>query len=101
MASFAEMLAADRRLVLLRTLTETNREANEMVLKQGLDHFGHRVASDMVRADMAWLAEQGLIRIEKLHAASGELWLAHLLRTGEDVAEGRARNPGVARREAE
>lgn len=101
MASLASLLAADRRLVILRTLTETGLAANEMVLKQALDHFGHHVSSDLVRADIAWLAEQDLLRIEKLNAASGELWLVHLNRAGQDVADGRATRPGIARREAD
>jgi hypothetical protein len=101
MASLAALLAADRRLVILRTLTETRLTANEMVLKQALDHFGHHASSDLVRGDLAWLAEADLVRIEKLPASGGELWLVHLQRAGQDVAEGRASRPGVAQREAE
>jgi hypothetical protein len=99
--SLASLLTADRRLVFLRTLTETGMQANEMVLRQALDHFGHHVSSDLLRGDIAWLAEQDLVRIERLQVASGELWLVHLLRSGQDVAEGRSTRPGVARREAE
>lgn len=101
MASLSSLLTADRRLVLLRTLTETGLQANEMVLRQALDHFGHHASADMVRGDIQWLAEQELVRVEKLNASAGELWLVHLTRAGQDVAEGRAVRPGVARREAD
>lgn len=101
MASLSLLLTADRRLVILRSLTETGLEANEMVLRQALDHFGHHASADMVRGDLQWLAEQELVRIEKLSASAGELWLVKLTRSGQDVAEGRSVRPGVARREAE
>lgn len=101
MASFSATLAADRRLVILRALTETGLRANEMVLKQALDVFGHHVSSDMVRGDIAWLAEQDLVRVEVLNAASGPLQLVHLTRAGHDVADGRSVRPGVAQREAD
>jgi hypothetical protein len=104
--SLAGVLAEDRRLVVLRSLAEdAGYSANEMVLQRLLDHVGHRVARDMVRADLAFLAEHGLIRLETLampprdpraFGATGELWVAHLLPAGEDVAKGRM-HPGVAR----
>ncbi len=97
--SFASLLAEDRRLVILRCLTEVpGYEANESVLRTGLAHFGHRVGSDIVRADLAFLADHDLLRVEKLAGGAGELWLATLTAAGRDVAEGDRVHPGVKRR---
>ncbi len=98
--SFSALLAEDRRLVILRCLTEVpGYEANESVLRTGLAHFGHRVAGDLVRADLQWLSDHGLLRIETLAANAGDLWLATLTVAGNDVARGDAVHPGVKRRE--
>lgn len=97
--SFAALLAEDRRLVILRCLTEVpGYEANESVLRTGLAHFGHRVGADIVRAELAFLSDHDLVRLEKLPSASGELWLATLTTAGRDVAEGDRVHPGVKRR---
>lgn len=99
--NFADVLAEDRRLLILRLLSEVpGCQANETVLKQGLWSFGHQVSRDQVRGDIAWLAEQNLVRTELLHPQSGDLVLVHLLTAGEEVANGR-HHPGVARRGAE
>lgn len=98
MKTLAETLREDRRLVVLRTLAEVQGfHLNEIVLRTALDGFGHRVALDVLRADLAWLEEHSLVRLEKLApVTSGELWLVHLRREGQDVAEGRV-HPGVAK----
>lgn len=95
--SLAQVMAEDRRLVILRVLSEARFAANESVLRKSLGAFGHQVGSDVVRADLAFLQEHQLVRVEVLHVSSGDLWLAHLTEAGNDVAEGRA-HPGVARR---
>lgn len=98
----AERLAEDRRLVILRCLTEVGGlTANEAVLRTGLDTVGHVVARDQVRQDMQFLADAGLIDLETLAMPSGPLWLGRLTAAGQDVAEGRRHVPGVARRRAE
>lgn len=97
--SLHEVLTKDRRLVILRTLTEvTAFSLNEGVLRQALQAIGHPEASkDLVRADLEFLARHSLLRVEKLPMPSGELWVAHLLDDGQEVANGRA-HEGVARR---
>jgi hypothetical protein len=95
--SLGNILAEDRRLVILRVLSEGGYVANESVLRKSLAAFGHQVGSDIVRADLTFLAEHDLVRIETLHPPSGELWLIHLKSAGEEVAQGR-QHPGVARR---
>jgi len=89
--SMMELLEADRRLVILRSLTDVGGEANESILNDCLDAFGHRVGRDQVRGQMAWLQEQGLVNIETV----GTYMVASLTGRGQDVAEGRASHPGV------
>ena len=97
--SLQNVLAEDRRLVVLRLLSEGGFRANESVLRKGLDAFGHRIAHELMRADLAFLQEHGLLRIETLHPPSGtELWLAQLTDAGDEVARGVSVHPGVARR---
>ena len=98
--SFAEELAADRRLVMLRALFDAPGNAiNEGVGKTIMGNFGHKVGGDIVRADLQFLADHGLVRLEKLARDNGsDFWVAHLTLPGEDVAAGRRVHPGVARR---
>jgi hypothetical protein len=96
--SFNELLAENRRLVILRALNEAAFAANETVLKQVTERFGHTPTRELIRADLTFLDEHGLIRLEKIDAQSGQLWIAHLRTAGQEVAEGRV-HPGVARRE--
>ena len=71
MKSFAETLAEDRRLVVLRSLSEANgNHLNDSVLKKALAFIGHKVGTDMVRADAVWLEEHGLVRIERITATA-------------------------------
>ena len=97
--SLAEVLMRDRRLVILRTLSEVQQfSSNEGILRQALQQIGHPEASkDLVRADLEFLERHSLVRVEKLPMPSGELWVAHLLDDGLEVANGRA-HEGVARR---
>ncbi len=97
MKTFAEKLAEDRRLMVLRSLCEaTGYNLNEGVLKKALHHLACIVGADQVRADAVWLEEHGLVEVEKLVGPSGELWIVRLTSAGQDVAEGR-QHPGVAR----
>lgn len=97
--SLTQVLTEDRRLVILRTLSEVpNYTLNEGILRQALRQIGHpEETKDLVRGDIQFLADNGLLRIERLAMPSGELWVAHLLNDGQEVAEGRA-YPGIARR---
>jgi hypothetical protein len=99
-ADFAEKMAEDRRLIMLRALREmSGMTLNETMLKIAVKNFGHPVGRDLVRGDMAWLEEQRLVRLEKMAVQDGEFWVAHMTEDGEDVALGRTW-PGVARRPA-
>lgn len=87
-----EMLQKDRRLVVLRILSESaGYTANDSIIDTSLDLYGHKVSRDVVKAELAWLEEQGLIALEEL---SGTL-VATITQRGLDVANGQATNPGV------
>lgn len=93
--NFAEHVAEDRRLVILRILDGApGYSANDSVLQSALDQFAHVVSRDVVLADIAWLEEAGLITAETVGARTR---VAKLTPRGHDVATGRARHPGVKR----
>lgn len=94
--NYAEFRAESRRLALLRVLAESpGYSANESVLQTALDGLGFRESRDTVRADMNWLAEQGLARVEDVG-----VMVSTLTARGEDVASGRGTHPGVQRPKA-
>lgn len=91
---FAQHLAEDRRLVILRVLLESaGFTANEYILQSMVERFGHVVSGDRIRSDLAWLVEQSLITVEDV----GPVQIARLVARGEDVARGRSTVPGVKR----
>lgn len=89
-----QILTADQRLVILRTLTEAGFDANESILSSGLEMYGHRISRDLVRNHLNWLEEQGLVRIERL---TNGYMVATITARGADVAEGRVVIDGVKR----
>lgn len=93
--NFAELLAADQRLVILRMLAEQiSYKANSSVLTMRMDQLGHAISRDVVRTHLAWLAEQALVNIDEPVAG---VVVATLTERGMDVAKGRAMVPGVKR----
>lgn len=93
--SYVELLAADRRLSVLLLLDASPAgTGNEALLHAALPDFGHSPSADQVRADIAWLAEQGLLTARE----TAGLMVAALTPRGQDVATGRAVVPGVKRR---
>lgn len=97
--SFAELIASDIRLVILRCLNEDpGYGSNESVLQDMLESMGHNVSRDRVRTEFAWLAEQGLVTVEpKTVAGLVVTRVVRLTGRGSDVATGRATAPGVKR----
>lgn len=92
--SFADLMTADRRLVILRILERApGYTANSSILHSQLDHTGHRCSRDQVKGDVAWLEEQGLVKAEDV----GFAVVATVTDRGCDVALGRAIVPGVKR----
>ncbi len=85
--SFKDFLQEDLRLVLLRLLKEAPGAANESVLHHGAQSLGHaRARRGDIRAELAWLAERGLVREEWVEET---VLVARLTERGLDVAEGR------------
>lgn len=94
--SFADVVTADRRLVILRLLDQApSFRANDSILFSALPSVGHSCTRDQVRTDLHWLLEQGLVTIEEM--ASGNMIVATLTERGGDVQAGRAAVPGVKR----
>jgi hypothetical protein len=92
---FATFQEADRRLVILKGLEAAAQyRANLLLLRRYCDAVGHVVSSDRIAADMAWLAEQGLVDLD---TTSGPIAVATLTARGLDVASGRVEVPGVQR----
>lgn len=90
---FAQHLAADRRLVILKVLTDSaGYTTNQYMLHDMVGRLGHRVSLDTLLADLAWLSETAqLITTETV----GGVGIATLTQRGLDVAEGLATVPGV------
>lgn len=92
MSSFARLVEEDRRLMILRLLAEDpGYQLNVYVLRPALQAVGHTVSHDRVEADLAWLAEQGLVTVGK----SSDVTVGRLTARGADVAKGLATVPGV------
>jgi Fe2+ or Zn2+ uptake regulation protein len=92
--AMAELLQQDRRLVVLRVLNESvGYTANESILDQALEAYGHLISRDTVKADMFWLEEQALVSLKDMN---GTL-VATIKQRGIDVAKGQASHPGVKR----
>ncbi|MGY3959980.1 VpaChn25_0724 family phage protein [Aeromonas popoffii] len=96
--SIQAILDSQQRLVILRSLLDIGGAANESILNDCLDQLGTgRVTRDRVKTLLAWLEEQGLVRIERLATVQ----VAHLTGRGQEVAEGRAVVPGIKKPRAE
>ena len=94
MTEFAQLVREDRRLVLLKLLQQSEGyQANQYLLHMAMPGQGHTCSIDQVRADLAWLAEQGLITKSEV----GGLMVAKLTNRGDDIASARASVPGVKR----
>lgn len=91
---FDQFQTEDRRLVILKGLEAAAQyRANVLLLGRYCDAVGHVVSADRIDADVAWLAEQGLVERE----TTGPIAVAKLTQRGLDVANGRAVVPGVQR----
>ncbi len=92
--SYADIVIADIRLVILRTLAEDpGYSMNESILQEVLAAFGHTVTRDRVRTELRWLEEQGLISVKDVVG----IMVSKLTSRGSEVASGAARVDGVKR----
>lgn len=93
--SYQQLEAQHIRLAILQVLhQDTDYAHNEHILGSALDQLGHHLSQDRLRAECHWLAELGLIEIDRVAAS---VWVMRLARSGYDIATGRATRPGVAR----
>lgn len=96
MGDYSEHLTAHRRLAILQLLSDANAYTlHEFDLKKALASHGQAVSTDLLRADLQWLHEQGLV----LAKQPDGIWLATLTARGGDVQQGLSTVPGVARPE--
>ena len=92
--SFSDLVTEDIRLVILRTLAETNGySCNESIIHSILAKFGHKCSRDQVKTQLAWLREQGLVTLDEVV----DIYVATITDRGIDVASGCATVPGVKR----
>ena len=95
--TFPDRLREDRRLVLLRLLSEQpGYRANSSNLHAGLYSLGIAASRDDVTTDLHWLKDQSLVRLESLPEVP-DLVIATITTRGEDVVNGIAIVPGVRR----
>jgi hypothetical protein len=81
------------RRAVLELLADIGGRHNDAQLKTLLNGFGHTVAGRELRADLAYLAEEGLIRTEQL----GGYVVAEIEEDGRDAAVGDLAVEGVHR----
>lgn len=94
MSNFSDFLREDMRLVILRLLSELPAyRSNSSILVSGLERIGHSVSRDVVKTELCWLSEQGLVQLETLESVV----VAVLTERGADVAAGRSKVSGIKR----
>lgn len=92
--SYTDIVIADIRLTVLQALAQDADYAqNENIIDAILASFGHNISRDQLRTQLAWLEEQGLLKLSDV----GSMKVARLTQRGEDVAYGHAHQPGVRR----
>lgn len=97
MKTFVERLREDRRLVLLRLLSEQpGYRANSSNLHAGLHALAVPASRDDVTTDLHWLCDQSLVLLESVPEVP-DLVIASITSRGDDVAKGRVIVPGVRR----
>lgn len=97
MKTFTERLREDRRLVMLRLLSEQpGYRMNSSNLHAGLHHLAVACSRDDVATDLAWLRDQSLVLLDTVPEVPG-LSLVTITARGNDVATGNAAVPGISR----
>lgn len=86
-----DIFSKDQRLVILRSLIDAGNDANESILQDCLDAYGHRISRDHVRSHLLWLQEHGLIELRDVSGC----YVAFITARGWDVAQGRTEVYGV------
>ena len=89
-----DVLTQARRLAILQILQkDPDYSINDQLLQTLLMQYGHGVSLAVVRADLAWLEQLGLLSTNELPGCT----VAILRNDGVDVALGMSVVPGIAR----
>jgi len=92
--SYQDHFAKHVRIAILRVLDSApGCRANSSILHSAVDELGLTASRDQVKGEIAWLGEQGLIKV----VDHDGLLVASLTERGADVAAGRAVVPGIQR----
>lgn len=92
--SLATLISSNIRLILLRAMEEApGYNLNESILHTIVGKFGHSVSRDVIKTELSWLKEQGLVSLENVIG----YYVVTLTQRGADVAAGRSSVPGVER----
>lgn len=91
---YRQLITENQRLAVLKFLKDdSDYTLNTSILQDGLTAIGLDISRDKLETEVNWLAEQGLVEIEHYRTVT----VVKLTGRGLDVAEGRARVPGVKR----
>lgn len=90
---FQDIQNEHARISILLTLNELNYKSNDSMIQQCCERYHNVMSLDQVRTNLGWLAEQGLVTIEKVDHITN----ATLTSRGQDVAEGRSFVDGIKR----
>ncbi|MDR1946610.1 MAG: hypothetical protein LBQ51_05530 [Desulfovibrio sp.] len=94
MSGYADFVAQDRRLVILRLLRGIeSRRANQYVLRTACKSCGYDELASTIVNDLAFLRREGLVLTEDLPP---DILLATLTDLGDQAARGVVRIRGVA-----
>lgn len=90
---YIELLAEDRRLVILRLLQETSGyKANESILDTAVNAIGHNCTREDIRADLRFLEKADCVSISYY---ADTVMIAQLLKRGQYVVEGKLNIEGI------
>jgi hypothetical protein len=90
--SYETHLLQHSRLAVLRHLAAAPaHSANDRLLHDVLQALGLAVSHDQLAGILDWLAEQDVVRLDTIAGVA----VVRITRRGLDVAEGRARVPGI------
>lgn len=93
MNDYEALLAADRRLVVLRFLNKAvGHTANESVLETAVSGLGHLTKREDIRNDLEFLQSCGCVTIEWFEQ---KIMVAKLTRRGQYVVEGKEAIHGI------
>lgn len=94
--TLAQRITEERRGFILQTLaTAPAYRSNERMLHDVLSEAGLPCSRDMVRADLTWLGDLGVLQVEEI---AGTM-VVRITQGGLDVGEGRVSVPGISRPE--